>query len=557
MSINIKCISNAVCTLIGESPKDVPLPRTSKNYAVYLAKNAPTQEELEAERRSSTPDSPLVSAVLVGKSFESGDIHASVCSLMRQTYSSWELILLVGLGFADSKRYETLKNVKIVMSEQDGAGLLYSAEGLIRGDYVMLLKAGDILSPDAFHHMTLDGSAELIYADNDEIVDGERIHPFFKPAFSPITGICYNYIRRPLLVKTSLHSSIGGFGGDMKEYMVSLIKTAKHSRSVDRVLISMAPEDESYPEHSIKLGNGLEVVSGLFTGSFRIASSVIRKKSVSIIVACPNKRDRLMRCLESIDTLSTYFDYRLIIAADENVDKEMNAYLEALKRNKAAKVIKNKSGSIPALFNIGASRSLTDLLIFMSGDIEIISPDFIEALTDPLYFDGVSVCGGKLLSPDGNLWHTGQVIGIEGWVGSLYRGERDDMRDETKCFYTAMQRNVSAVSGLFMAVSAEDFLKIGMFDETFQNIGWDTEFCLRASWLGKRTVYTPFASAVLSEVPHDYRDASLKELERCYDAFRDTLIDGDPYFSLNYDYRYCVPTLSIKSFKPITLNPMF
>ena len=213
--------------------------------------------------------------------------------------------------------------------------------------------------------------------------------------------------------------------------------------------------------------------------------------------------------------------------------------------------------TVPRVLNECASRAAADHFVFMSAAIEIVSCDFIDELLCPLMLSGVGVSGGKLLCADGKLLHTGYVIGVGGWAESLYPGTEDDRHDETKCFYTAMQRNVSAVSGAFMAVNAETFLRIGMFDESFEEVGWDIEFCLRARERGLDTIWTPFAAAKLLREPKSFGEASKKDLSRCYDVMRETLLTGDPYYNTAYDCRFTTPIVSIKPTKPIVLNPNF
>ena len=121
-----------------------------------------------------------------------------------------------------------------------------------------------------------------------------------------------------------------------------------------------------------------------------------------------------------------------------------------------------------------------------------------------------------------------------------------------------VQRNVTAVSGAFMAVSGENFFSFGMFDETLSGVGWDTEFCVRLMRKGLANCFTPFAKARLSGgLPNDYANAGKANLLRCYDVYRETLLFGDRYFNPNFDYANPVPTLAAVPYPPIKLNPLY
>ena len=108
-----------------------------------------------------------------------------------------------------------------------------------------------------------------------------------------------------------------------------------------------------------------------------------------------------------------------------------------------------------------------------------------------------------------------------------------------------------------MAVSSEDFLNVGMFDESFSEVGWDIEFCLRAANKGLMTVYTPYAEAKLIRRLKSFGQASKDDLTRCYDVMRGTLMTGDKYYSPNFDCRSRIPLTAIKPYRPIVLNPNF
>ena len=120
------------------------------------------------------------------------------------------------------------------------------------------------------------------------------------------------------------------------------------------------------------------------------------------------------------------------------------------------------------------------------------------------------------------------------------------MSDLRKCIYTSLIRNVTAVNGALMAVSSDDFLDVGMFDETFELVGWDVDLCVRSAMKGLSSVYTPYASARMAKDPLCIEDADEANRNRCCDVFRKIKKNGDPYFSPNYDRRFTYPQLLIK-----------
>lgn len=562
MERNIKILADLYAGAAGLLPKYVPEPVTSRNYAVFLEENAPSVSLIEAQRKraeSDSADRPMISVIMIGNDASACDIDASLLSLIANTLKKWELILTLSLSCPEQERYARIENVHTVISDEDEEKLLESAQTVVRGGAVMLLKPGDILSCCALYYLAerlfTDPNIGFVYADSDiRDEDGKRSSPVFKPGFSPVTEISCDYIKRPLLVRTKVHLKAGGFTGTDADahhrYVLDCINNTERATNVSKVLLSALEESKNDEDTHFTVNSELEACPGAFRGSFALVSRKNRRISASIIIAGPKDLASLRRCLETIDN-EALGKPKLVVSAGKNVPDELDAYLDALKRNKAAIVIRSDSASVPALLNEGACRALSEYMIFLSPNALIITPDFIERLTDPLCLKNTAVCGGKLLGPDGTLCHTGTVIGLNGYAASIYEGTEDDFSDTRKGFYTAMIRNVTAVSGSFMAVSGEDFASIGMFDETLPEVGWDTEFCIRASLRGKNTVYTPFASAKLTELPPAFDTAPKANLDRFLDAAREHMLFGDPYYSINYDYRETAPRLAIRPAPPI------
>ena len=566
MENRVKQIANAIAEITGQAPKALPYAPVSPNYPVYLNENSPSQAELDRQREevsSAENPGPRISIIMLGKNCSETDVNSSFLSLMANSYTNWELILAVGLSYPDHERFAAFDNVRTILSDDRDEKLISSAEAIISGSAVMLMFPGDRLSPNALYLLAdaigADGRCDLVYADNDQHDEfGRRLRPLFKPAFSPVTEACFDYIGRPLLVGRNLHFKVGGFistgAEDLHKYAIRCCRAAKHPANVPEILLSIKETEIPCAEGPIRLTDELELYPGSFRGSMRISPIRNKKRPVSILIPAPKSPELLRLCLETIDSESAVSDYKLMISVGSDIGKELKEYLAALKRNKAAAIVRLESGtedSIPALLNSAAARARTDHLIFLSPNAETLDPCFIENLIAPLLIKGVAVCGGKLLGPNDNIYSTGTVIGLGGYASSAYLDTPDRAEDLTKAFYTSVQRNVTAVSGCFMAVKTQDFLDIGMFDETFPEVGWDAEFCMRAAQKGYGVVYTPYASAKLWKLPKDYPDASDKNLERCRDVFRDCFLKGDPHFSNNYDYRLTSPQLAIKPAPPI------
>lgn len=80
------------------------------------------------------------------------------------------------------------------------------------------------------------------------------------------------------------------------------------------------------------------------------------------------------------------------------------------------------------------------------------------------------------------------------------------------------------------------FLELGGYDEDFQLVFSDIDFCLRAIEMGYRVVYTPFASLIHYEGKTRGFQTPESDIKRGYKKLGDRLEKDDPYFSPNLTY---------------------
>lgn len=539
MENKVRKVSNAIAALLNEIPRDVPAAPTSPNYSVYLKENMPDHKRLRALRNRMDERGPLFSLLLFIEG-EDAFPFTTVLSVLAQTYTDWELIVADKTDRENRSSIVHDKRIKYV----SGEGSHEIAEKMLKGDYVIRLYPDDRLEADALHlfaDIAINESADMIYADHDVHDEhGKRLSPFFKPSFSPVTEIAFDYIARPTAVKRKLHIKAGGFDrNNVHGYNINCILKAKIVRNISRIILSVKDKPNENFIKDYKIDRNLRAYQGMFYCSCRVMPNVFKRTSVTVVIGDAYDANCLRTSLESLDGISVLYNLRIIIVKGPDMSDTTLKYLDALKRNRAARIVSAGTVStVPETLNFGASCSFSKYLVFMSASVKTVKPDSLFELIVPLMMKNVAVSGGKLISSDGTLYNTGFVTGLGGSYASPYEGTPDDKEDLKKCFYTAAQRNVSAVSGLFMAVKSNDFMNLGMLDETLSDTGWDVEFCLRAIKAGKQVVYTPFAEAeLLKDHPVDNK------------TFGKEWSDGnkDLYLSPIYDLRFTDLQIKIRS----------
>ncbi len=496
--------------------------------------------------------------------------RATLNSIMSQQYDNWEAFAEIPEGYS-TQYVSKLHNISGLSTDNE---LLKIAAEMATGDIVLAINAGDVLKPFALGLCAREyenrSKPELLYCDCEYRYHGSVCpRPFFKPAASVEAVLCSGFYADGLFVGRRLFKKVctecSSEKHPLRELAVKCFTTAKSLTQISSVLLSVLHEEPSlvntselsaYNKHSSKATPAL--FNGKFAGGLQYRCNT-GKASVRIIIHAKAELASLQACLDSIDSRLTYKHCGITIVSAPPLcnSTRLNDYLRAIKRNKAAEVVyAAKDMSVPELLNLGADVSAADALVFVDPNAVIKTSDFVERLLEPLCIKGVGACGGKLYDISGMLLHTGQIIGLNGWCSSLYKGTQDDNIDEMKCFYTAMQRGVSAVDGRFMAVNAAVFRKAGKFDASLSGIGWDVGLCLAMTERGSRCVYTPFAEAVIGKTCA-VAAADKKSLERYYDVLRSSLIGGDPYYSARYDCSSPIPSYAVSPPSPITLNPLY
>lgn len=531
MSRSGKNLYTVLKTLLGERPGSALSNEPRELYREYLEANSPTPEILAQQRQAAVNGLPIFAVAIVGEGAKQEDIKRTKDSLAAQTYSRWEF------------------------TENPKAG---------EWQFIMYMWPGDTLAPHALYEYAMAAEGhDLLYCDEDMLGAEGRERPAFKTAPDMITELSYDMLRSGVAVSRALHTAVGGMIGESADdrygYNLRCLKNAASPHHIPKVLYTCGKYREVTPAARCHVEKAADrdcyVMPGEWRGSFRV-DAVVKKPGVAVIINNRDSYQPLLRLLMSIDGAAEQ-KATIYIADRGSTDSRTLRYYDILKRNGAAKVYYGGDSGIPALFNAAAAEADADVAVFMESTVEILSHNWIGELLSQAMRSGVGAAGPKLLSSDGRLLHCGTVIGMHGWRGSPYQGSEDDRGDERKRTFTNTTRRVSALSAACMMVRMETFFNVGCFDESFCFTGFDTEFCLRMAGRGYASVYAPRA-LVKSYVPiASIQDAEEQDIQRCYDAMRDTLAKGDPYYNINYDYGASKPIVAVNPAPPIMLNPIY
>ena len=213
---------------------------------------------------------------------------------------------------------------------------------------------------------------------------------------------------------------------------------------------------------------------------------------VSIIICTYDQLDFLKKNLHSIENKSTYNNYEIILVTN-NLD-ENSEMRKFLKNSNYTFFVYPEEYSFAGINNYAAKKATGEFLLFMNDDVQVVSPNWLEALVKLGLQEKVGAVGAKLLFPNGKLQDAGGIIWNDGVIWNYGRGENPD---DPKFNYV---RDIDYCSGSCLLVKKDYFKKLGGFDKQFHPAYCeDSDLCFSLQKLGYKIKYQPLATVIHHE----------------------------------------------------------
>jgi ADP-heptose:LPS heptosyltransferase/GT2 family glycosyltransferase len=418
---------------------------------------------------------------------------------------------------------------------------------------VMGIRAGDLLGADALLALAAQSAtepdADFIYADELRIDSAQgRRQPFLKPDWSADLLLAMNYVGRPWCATRALVDR-AGLSADSGEYDAVLRLTEHASRiaHVPRVLCERGADADTPEQEQAALtaclarrGVAARVEPGRAAGTWRVRRDLLATKRrrgakgpvagrVSIIMPTCAARGLVRIAIKTIRAHSAPAqpggrDVEIVIL--DNTPSREGRTRSWLR--KQADIVVDMPGPFNwSRFNNEGARAATgEYLLFLNDDIEILQPDWLEAMLEQAQRPEVGVVGARLLYPDGKVQHGGQ------YLADTHARHAFRFADEAApgpFGLATVAREMISVTGACQMVRAEVFKRLGGFEEAHSVVNNDLDFCLRSWRAGLSVVFTPHATLIHHEL------ASRAALEDSYDearflgAWRERFLKGDPF----------------------------
>jgi GT2 family glycosyltransferase len=507
-------------------------------------------------------------------------LEKAIESVKRQNYVNWEICMADDCSTKEGVR-EYLKSVesdkiKVAYLEKNQgiSGASNAAAALATGDYIVLMDNDDAITYDALYEFLRkikETDADIVYSDQNIIDESDNgREPLHKPDWSPDLFLSQMYIGHLLGFKKSLFDLVGGFrtefnGSQDYDLVLRMIEHTDKIEHVSKVLYgwrdlpsSTATNPGSKPyaqtaglnaiqSHLDRIyGEGKATAletEDLFVYDVRYHYDVMPK--VSVIIPTKDHVDLLKQDIDSIEELTTYKDYEIIVLDNNSEKEESFKYFEEVQKQYSNVTVHKAAFEFnwSKLNNYGMTLAKGDVYVFMNNDMKLITPDWLERLAEKAMRDDVGIVGGLLLYEDDTIQHAGVVVGIQGWADHIYKGMKP-VHYGSPYVSPMVTRNVTACTGALMAISKKVIERIGGFDEDFIICGSDIEICIRAYLRGYVNIYDPHIK--LYHYESKSRDSYIPEVdfEMSAFAYRTYREEGDPYYNCNLDYNLTAPTVT-------------
>ena len=272
-------------------------------------------------------------------------------SILNQTYPNFELIIVDDHSSWESvrpilKAYESDDRVKVIYRTENGHISKATNDGIeqVTGDFIAFMDCDDTIEFDTLYHFAkaLNENPELdfIYSDEDKLTeDGKVRHmPFFKPDWSPDLYLCENYTNHLSVFRASIVKELGGLrseynGSQDYDFTLRFLKKTTNQKvgHIPKMLYHWRERKESaasdvaakgyalYTNRAAKadhirrnhLAADMEYIPDCY--QYRVVFHPQGDPKVSIIIPSKDYVDVLKRCIESVQDVTTYKNYEIIV----------------------------------------------------------------------------------------------------------------------------------------------------------------------------------------------------------------------------------------------------
>lgn len=565
-------------------------------YGSWMRRHRITAKRALLQRGTRFDYEPLFSVIVPLYKTPLSFFEEMVESVIDQTYSSWELILvnaspedteLARLSHAYAQLDDRIKIIEMTgnkgITENTNVGIRES-----EGDFLCFFDHDDVLEPDILFEyvkaLNRNEDIDLLYCDEDKLYpDGHYGTPMFKPDFSIDLLRDNNYVCHMLTVRKSVHEQLETAGKEFDgaqdhNLVLQVAEKGRRIHHVPRVLYhwrisenSTAGNASSKPyatqagiravERHLERMDVQAKVECAHGRAFRykIEYPLSDEPLVSLIVPTRGGAS-LQEMLDSVLSRTAYDNFEVVLSVTEECKSEVERLVLSFSDSVQTISIAVSEGEFnySRAIDAGVEAARGAYYAFMHDDVRVVACDWLEGLLRQCMREDVGAVGPMVCDYDGTIQQAGMFI-VDGEVVPSSPGLYKEFPGYV--YRPLSTQNLCAVSGVCLMTDKTIFEEVGGLDPVFCKKYGEIDYCFKVRKAGALVVYTPEVVIEHRASMGRGRDCNLSALPAFYrekaaflDRWADELASGDPYFNRNFSHiasEAC--TFKLNTEKPVEL----
>lgn len=523
-----------------------------------------------------TNDGPTFSLIVPLFKTPIGFFNAMVESVRSQVYQNWELVLVNASPEIEDLKIALAKltdpRVKVVTLDENRGISLNTNAGIeaSTGDFIVFFDHDDVLDPLAlfryYERLKSEPQTDALYCNEDFLdEEGKFVAPHFKSGFNLDLLRVHNYITHLLCVRSELAKELmlrKEFDGAQDyDFLLRLVEKTRNIERIDEVLYHWRISETStakssgnkgyadeagrraLQEHLDRCGIPAKAECTASPCFYHIDYELLAEPKVSIVIPNKDSIEVLSRCIDSVQSKTTYKNYEILIVENNSTEKATFDYYDKVQSDYSNVAVKVWNGpfNYSAINNYGVGFTKGEYLLFLNNDVEIIEPSWLTSMLSFCQREDVGAVGAKLLYPDNTIQHAGVMMikcdDAGGIGGPIHVFNNLDKDDEGYMRRASVSQDLSVVTAACMLTKRSVFEELKGFDESFVVAFNDVDYCLRLRESGRLVVFD--ADALLyhyESFSRGYETGEkvarfMREQGRLRTLWSEYYVKGDPYHS--------------------------
>ncbi len=477
-------------------------------------------------KRKSSRREPLVSVLLPTFRPDPGDFSAAVGSVLAQTWSNWELIIVDDAGRSPevTRRINDFvaadPRIRSVVRRRN-VGIARATSLAIeaaRGEWIAFFDHDDMLVDVALEVMMTaarETGARMLYSDEDKI---DRTGTFMEPNFKPDWNARYvlgcNYVCHLLMVAADTARTVGPLRADydgaqdhdyilriaeaigpqsihhVPEMLYHWRKTPNSTATdISKKGYAVSAGVSAVADHLARLGRSAVVTSINDLTIYRVEFDLGRTPPVTVVIPYKDEIETTRSCVETLLEVTDYPALSVILVDNWSTTRDAENFRTEMGRRSDVRVLLVEEAFNYSRLNNLAAASAPDaeFLVLMNNDVFVSEPRWLRRMLGEMSDPAVAAVGAKLVYPAGGVQHAGVIVGIHGVAAHMHAGIPAE--DYGYVGRARLSQDLTAVTAALMLVRAKAFHEVGGFDEGALPVAYnDVDFCLRLRDRGWRVV---------------------------------------------------------------------